>query len=161
MDPTEIPLRDIHLPGPISWWPPATGWTITAGLLVLAAAIGLIVWYRYRRRRVQRAALNELSAIEHRYREHSDTHRLAGELSRLTRRTSLALDPERNSAAATGAEWSTHLDEMSESGVADDLIKAALLRAPYRPEETLEGDRLLAAFRPWLAGLRAPRGANK
>ncbi len=161
MDPAKIPLRDIHLPAPISWWPPATGWWVGAGLLILATTMALLVFYRHRRRRIQRAALNELAGIETRYREHVDTHRLARELSRLARRTSLALDPTRGSAAATGAEWRGHLDGLNALGSTDEIIKTALTRAPYRPDEALDGDALLAAFRPWLASLRTVRRLSK
>ena len=36
-------LRDIHLPDPVSWWPPAPGWWIAVGIgfgLLAAAGIG-------------------------------------------------------------------------------------------------------------------------
>jgi len=55
-DPSSIPLRDIHLPDPIGWWPPAPGWSIVLGLLVLASAgLAFALWHRHRRR-LQRAA---------------------------------------------------------------------------------------------------------
>jgi hypothetical protein len=154
MDSAEIPLRDIHLPDPIGWWPLAPGWWIVLGLIVLAMAIALFAWNWRKRRRVRRSALTELTAIEIRFREHSDTHRLAQELSRLARRTALALDPERAGAADTGSAWNDRLDELNETGETDELIKTALARAPYRPAESLDGDALLTAFRPWLARLR-------
>jgi len=159
MDPLDIPLRDIHLPEPISWWPLAPGWWVSAGVVVLLAAAVMFVWYWRKRRRVQRAALNELAGIESRYREHADTHLLARDLSRLARRTALALAGERAYAATTGLEWSNHLDTLNASGTSSDLIKIALARAPYRKDETLDGEALLNAFRPWLAGLRRPRTA--
>ena len=42
MDPKALPLRDIHLPEPIGWWPPALGWWILALLVILT--IGLCIW---------------------------------------------------------------------------------------------------------------------
>ena len=161
MDPAEIPLRDIHLPEPIGWWPLAPGWWVSIVLIVLAATIGLIVWHWRKRRLVQRTALSELESIEISYRDHRDNHRLARELSKLARRTALALEPGRASAAETGSDWSNRLDELNKTGEAGELIKTTLARAPYRPSESFDGDALLKAFRPWLAGLRIPGTPNK
>jgi len=156
MDPSEIPLRDIHLPDPIGWWPLAPGWWILIGLIVFTVAVSLIVWSWRKRRLVRRTALSELAIIEIDYREHRDNHRLARDLSKLARRTALALEPERVSAAETGSDWSNRLDELNKTGETSELIKTALSRAPYRPAESFDGEALLNAFRPWLASLRLP-----
>lgn len=63
MNPLEQ-LRDIHLPDPVGWWPPAPGWWLL-GLTIL----GLLVWalhrlqVRYRRDSFRRQALRELDAL--------------------------------------------------------------------------------------------------
>jgi len=161
MDPTEIPLRDIHLPESIGWWPLATGWWFVLGAVVLLVVAALSYWRWRKRRAVRRTALSELSAIELRYREHRDNHRLAQELSRLARRAALATDPTRIGAAETGAAWGERLDELSVTGSTDERIKTALIRAPYRPGEPIDGDALLQAFRLWLANLRPPQALSK
>ncbi len=57
MNPSELGLRDIHLPGDIPWWPPAPGsWLLGAALLGLI----FIVLLRYRRLRRHRAACRSL-----------------------------------------------------------------------------------------------------
>ncbi len=161
MDPTELPLRDIHLPAPISWWPLAPGWWLVLITAVVAAIAAVLYWKWRQRRRVRRSALSELKDIELRFSEHRDTHRLAQELSRLARRAALATDPSRAGAAETGAAWRERLDALSTTGSTDEVIKTALERAPYRPAESIDGDALLQAFRPWLAGLRIPGTAKQ
>ena len=52
--PIDLPLRDIHLPDPVSWWPPAPGWWLLFGLSLVLG--GLLVWHRLRRRRREAAA---------------------------------------------------------------------------------------------------------
>ncbi|MBS1202779.1 MAG: hypothetical protein H6R22_1288, partial [Chromatiaceae bacterium] len=59
-------LRDWHLPDPVSWWPPAPGWWLVAGLALAACALTLHWWLRRRRRRhgaPARAALGELERL--------------------------------------------------------------------------------------------------
>jgi len=53
---SELPLRDIHLPAPLSWWPPAPGWWLLLTLLVAIALLGGYLLHRYRRNALQRAA---------------------------------------------------------------------------------------------------------
>ncbi|MBV1912177.1 MAG: DUF4381 domain-containing protein, partial [Cycloclasticus sp.] len=33
----ELPLRDIHLPDAITWWPPAIGWWLLLAVIIVAA----------------------------------------------------------------------------------------------------------------------------
>ena len=53
MDPSRLPLRDVHLTAAPSWWPPAPGWWLVAAALVAAALawIGWRAWRAARRRR--------------------------------------------------------------------------------------------------------------
>ncbi len=65
MDPTQIPLRDLHLPEVIGWWPPASGWWF---LIVLVSAGLVYLLYRsirkWRRNASRRVALRELARIQ-------------------------------------------------------------------------------------------------
>lgn len=53
VDPTRLPLRDVHLPPSPSWWPPAPGWWWLGAivLLLVLAWLGWRGWRRARRRR--------------------------------------------------------------------------------------------------------------
>lgn len=156
MDPADIPLRDIHVPDPVSWWPLATGWWVVIILSVLAIviAIALVAWLK--RHRVRRAAVREFAAIERRYREHLDAHLLARKLSQLARRAALGYGTEYQSAALVGPAWNAYLDTLNANSKLDDLAKATLSKAPYRANESFDTEALLAAFRAWVAGIHKP-----
>ncbi|HPY40873.1 MAG TPA: DUF4381 domain-containing protein, partial [Thiolinea sp.] len=73
MNPTELPLRDIHLPPEISWWPLAWGWWALLALVVLILVM-LFNWWRQRSSSqqhvnlsAQASALKELERIEQQY----------------------------------------------------------------------------------------------
>ncbi|MFT4563736.1 MAG: hypothetical protein ACI9BW_003494 [Gammaproteobacteria bacterium] len=156
MEPTDIPLRDIHIPDPISWWPLASGWWALVGLLLLAIVIGIALRIWLQRHRVRRAAVREFVAIEQRYREHRDAHLLARELSQLMRRAALGYGPQHHSAALVGAAWHAHLDTLNATAKLDDSAKATLGKAPYRANESFDSEALLAALRLWVTGLHKP-----
>ncbi len=111
MDPEQIPLRDLHLPEAIGWWPLAPGWWLLIGLVL----IGLVLLIRrYLRARAdgaaRRYALRELDDLLTRYETHRDTVSFAAGVSALLRRTMLAYAPRRDVAGLTSDEWLAWLD---------------------------------------------------
>ena len=154
MDPAEIPLRDIHLPEPVSWWPLAPGWWWLVGFVLLLATVAAVAWLRRRRGRIVRAARTEFDAIAAHYAKTADPNELVRQLSRLARRCALALEPDRTAASATGAEWQSALARVTTSGTVDDWLRNTLVEAPYRRSSDIDGARLLATFERWLHDLR-------
>ncbi|HMM26605.1 MAG TPA: DUF4381 domain-containing protein, partial [Pseudoxanthomonas mexicana] len=53
MAPDTLVLRDVHVPPAPSLWPPAPGWWLLAGVVVLML-LGIAAWRWHRRRRLQR-----------------------------------------------------------------------------------------------------------
>lgn len=154
----ELPLRDIHLPGPVSWWPPAPGWWLLVGLVLGALAFALI--YRLRLR-VRRAALRTLGDIERAYDGHGDPHRLVADVSTLLRRVVLTYRPRETVASVTGSAWREHL--MSVSTARDAFtapVTEQILRGPYDPTQPIEAHALMVQTRRWLKALPPLRGAT-
>ncbi|MEQ8233291.1 MAG: DUF4381 family protein [Gammaproteobacteria bacterium] len=130
-DPESLPLRDIQLPPPVPWWPPAPGWWLLAGLVIVLIALAVWAWRRHRARRVARAALAELDAIEARYAADVDAQAHARALSRLAHRMALAAAGPR-AAAAAGDDWIATLEALRGAPLAADL-RPLLTKAPYSP----------------------------
>jgi hypothetical protein len=145
-----LPLRDIHLPEPVSWWPPGPGWWIL--LCCLLAVIGLFLFlrHRYRQRALSRAALAELNHIERHFREHADPGRLARDLSELLRRTGISLQGRRSIAALSGEQWLAWLDRQANTDQFSHGPGRHLLSAPYQPKPDFSSDDLLELCRHWL-----------
>jgi hypothetical protein len=106
-------LRDIHLPPEVSWWPPAPGWWLLAGVLLAAVGLGWFLWRRHRRNGWRRAALRELTSL-------SDAsgalaHARLCSLSVLLRRVALHRFPREKVAALHGAAW-LHLLQTAPGG---------------------------------------------
>ncbi len=111
MDPTEIPIRDLHLPEAIGWWPLAPGWWIVIALLAIGMFMLLRRWYRsYARGAARRQALRQLEAYIRDYLKHGNGVTFGTQLSELVRRTMLAYAPRSEVAGLTGEEWLAWLD---------------------------------------------------
>lgn len=145
-------LRDIHLPDPAGWWPPAYGyWLLLVMLLVV-----LYLWYRrYKRFAVHRAARRELHALTTAYASHNDSHELARSINVLLRRTLLSLEPRHEVAGLTGDEWIRRVhDSVASSGFEfSDRAKALLVEGIYRPSVDVDADALIAECRGWIGAL--------
>ena len=101
-------LRDIHLPEPISAWPPAPGWWVIAiAALVLMIIAGKALIKRQQRIAFQRQALTELKRLEQ---QHQQPAEYLQALNRLLKRTALICYSNQQVASLTGKEWLAFLD---------------------------------------------------
>lgn len=93
-------LKDIHLPEPVSWWPPAPGWWILA-LFCLTLIVITVRWLirRYRYRAAIREALAELDNINE-----TDQH-WPQQLNALLKRLTLSYFPRARTASLHQQQW--------------------------------------------------------
>ncbi len=152
MDGNALPLRDLHLPETIGWWPLAPGWWVVIALLLAAAAYLAWRWYRaWRHNAPRRHALRELARCEAAYLEHRDPVTLGKQVSELLRRSMLAYAPRDEVAGLTGEAWLQWLDD----GMAVPYFHTeggrSLLTLPYRDPagdlSDIDVGALLAAVR--------------
>ncbi len=141
MDPTQIPLRDLHLPEAIGWWPLAPGWwvlivIVVAGIVYLATQ----AIRQWRRNAMRRVALKELRRIQKQYGKGVDEITLAIELSELLRRTMLAYAPREEVAGLTSERWLHWLDQGLDGSPFSRGAGQNVESLPYRRPDALEDD---------------------
>lgn len=147
MDPAEIPLRDLHLPAEIGWWPPAPGWWLVTGLAVVGVLL-LIAYLRKARavNAARRHALRTLDDYAGDYRRHRNPVVLATRVSALLRRVMLAYAPRSEVAGLTGEHWLEWLDRDLDDAAFTRGVGRQLLELPYRNPDTLPGDHEVDAL---------------
>jgi hypothetical protein len=147
MNPTELPLRDLHLPEPVGWWPLAPGWWLLLVLALMGMALLIRQWYRaWSRNAARRQALRVLDARVADYARHGNAVRLGSELSELLRRTMLAYAPRADVAGLTGDDWLAWLDRGLERPQFLQGDGRPLIEWPYRDPRTEIARTDVAAF---------------
>ena len=155
-DPASLPLRDIHLPPSIGWWPPAPGWwavLIAGGLLAASFAFWL---RRHRALTLRVRVMDEIDAIETRYRHTEDRAHLVQDLSALLRRIALSRSPRTEVASLNGAAWLEFLQSKLDDPRLLGGLGTLLAVGPYRVPVEFEIDELLTAVRGWAVQLTTP-----
>jgi hypothetical protein len=111
-DPTSLEnLYDIVMPLPVPWWPPAPGWYVVGGVvLVLAMWAGWRGWKRWQAAAYRRAALAELQRLKDRIAAGAQRESALRELPELVKRTALVAFPRQQVASLSGASWLEFLD---------------------------------------------------
>ena len=148
MTAANLPLHDIHLPAPIGWWPPAPGWWILAGLLLL---IPIFIWgfSRFRqRRKMQRLALQQLEKLT----DLPETELLTA-ISRLLRQAAISHFPQQDCAGLSGQSWLEFLDRPLNDRPFSTGVGRCLSDAPYQPEVRVDSKVLIELCRRWLKKL--------
>ena len=156
MDPEQIPLRDLHLPEAVGWWPLAPGWYAVIGVILIVCLYLLRLYLRRRARgAARRHALKQLARLTAEFEQHGNAVAFSSEMSELLRRTMLAYAPREEVAGLTGEAWLQWLDRDLDQPRFQSDTGRKLLELPYRkPDEELSGLELVdvvAAVRQRLA----------
>lgn len=154
----ELPLRDIHLPDPVNWWPLAIGWWLVLALLVL---LPIIIWTiaKFRaRRQLRKQALAELTNIETHFDQHQNKQQLVTEVSVLLRRICISRYPRSDVAGLTGEAWTSFLNSQASSF--DSETSQALIRGPFQKQSDINSQGVISACRHWIQQLQPVKGSQ-
>ncbi|MFQ5470299.1 MAG: DUF4381 domain-containing protein [Gammaproteobacteria bacterium] len=155
---TTLPLRDIHLPEAVSWWPLAPGWWLLLVVLMIAGTLSFYLLRLKAKRRLYKQASMQLDSLIRRYQKNQDAQWLVKELSILLRRVCISHYSRRDVASLTGNTWLKFLDQPlleNETGLRFSTDGGrALLSAPYQSHCTIDVDNLLLLSRTWLKALQ-------
>jgi Domain of unknown function (DUF4381) len=154
IDVSQLPLRDIHLPGPVGWWPPAFGWWLVAALVLVGLALYALHYYRARHKR---AALRALTRVRAALDQGAEPVACLQFLSTVLRRfamTSVARAAgEAEVAGLIGERWLKYLDGRWDRTDFSAGVGKRLLAAPYGRPNSIERGTALALTelcRAWL-----------
>lgn len=144
-------LRDIHIPEPGGFWPPAPGWWLVL-LIVIVLAVTIMVRIHRRRRknawyRIARRDLDRLTNHA------SGTSQWFSELNALLKQSALARYPDRQPQSLTGSGWVDFLLETSPSDpVASRQVVTAMAESCYQPWPSCTPDHAIRFARLWIGG---------
>ena len=150
-------LRDIHLPDPVSWWPPAPGWWMVLGLAVVLIVLAVWGYRRLRVPRIYRTARHELQGLREAYAANREDHKLVTGLSVVLRRYAMALYGREQVAGLTGQQWLTFLNKTGNTNTFSSGVGNVIVSVPYGSQVPVHGEALLTAVERWLKGNRRRR----
>lgn len=148
----DIPLRDIHLPDPISWWPIAPGWwLLTAFILIVAFSLYFFI-KRMLRTTLKKEASKALNQIESSFQTTKNASQCISEISLFLRRAMISQNSE--VASLTGEAWLSLLDQRLAEPQFREGCGRILLHGPYQ-ETVNENDvvQLIELCRTWVKSL--------
>lgn len=148
--PTELPLRDIHLPEAIGWWPPAIGWWLLLILIPLLLLLIVLLYKKLTRKTPVKTAKRLLIEITNN-KDLDATAKLEA-ISVLLRRTVISHYSREDSASLTGDEWLAFLDQPLEEKSFSTGPGRLLLTGPYqsKPPSETEIMGLIELSKRWL-----------
>ncbi|WP_257291928.1 DUF4381 domain-containing protein [Endozoicomonas sp. ONNA1] len=107
-------LRPNHLPDPVSLWPLAPGWWLSAFLIIVIVTLMTLFVVRYiRRNRYRRLACKQAHFIFSAYQKHNNAFQFANDCNRLLKQTALHAYPAEQVARLHGDPWLEFLSQKS------------------------------------------------
>ncbi len=151
IDYSQLPLRDIHLPGAVGFWPPALGWWLVAVLVLLGLVLFAVYYYRGRHRRVALRTMKRVRAALEQGAEPVVCLQMVSTVLRRFAMTSARSSPE--VPGLIGEGWLEYLDSRWQRHEFAKGLGRQLLAAPYgRPDSIERGTalELTALCTAWL-----------
>lgn len=161
-------LADIHLPEPVSFWPPAPGWWVLAILLLF-----LVLWMSRksflanRRRKIKAQALNELEKCYSTYSHDSDSDsnrlklRYVNEANSVLKRVALVHFPGAAVAGLGGPEWVGFIKDNGQSDLLTSEIADALSHGRFQTKLEINVDEMNNFATQWIASLYDAESQNQ
>jgi len=152
----QLPLKDIHLPDPVSWWPPAPGWLLLAVLVPILIVASVYLYKQMKRRTVFKSADKMLSAI--RNDKKAEPLQTLVALSVLLRRVAISTAPRTDVAGLSGSAWLAYLDSALPDAPFSQGVGRCLADSQYRqtvPADT-DFEALFKLVDSWLKQQRRP-----
>jgi Domain of unknown function (DUF4381) len=159
VDPASLEnLEDIVSAPPVPFWPPAPGWYVVAGVILCAMLWGAwTFWRRWRAAAYRRAALGELSQLEHLASEPDRRTEALVRLAALLKRTALAAFPRDEVASLSGDAWLAFLDRTGSNPRFSNGAGRLVAEVPYDPAacgrlDSRAVDELFQKVQIWVRG---------
>lgn len=144
-------LHDIHMPPPVSPWPPGPGYYALLGLIIILLLLG---FKRQRHRQYtapKREALAELARLEASYLEHPEPKQTAAAITLLLKRVALVYHPRLEVASLHGDAWLLFLKKTSRRLDKEiDATGQILREAPFNPKANYSLEPLFLMARRWI-----------
>jgi hypothetical protein len=149
-----LPLRDIHLPTGVEWFPPAPGWWVVAAIFLgLTALLVFWHWRRYRRNRFIREAQALLAALLASAGDRS-TLQQVDEIAALLRRVAISRYGRHEVAGYTGDAWLQFLDNSGKTRGFTQGPGRILGPIRFRPDPAVDVNALATLASEWIRSQR-------
>jgi hypothetical protein len=143
-------LADIHLPPPVSPWPPAPLWWMLAALVLGLIAYACLVWFRrWQLLQRQQHALDEIRQARALWQQTADketiaTPALLHTCNSVLKRVALVHYPETTVASLNGSRWLAFLDQSGGTDKFSQGPASLLADGGYRRTIAADADAVTA-----------------
>lgn len=150
MEKTELPLRDIHLPETIGWFPPAFGWWSLLILIPLAVFFCYWLFKRITRKTAVKSAKKLLKSLK--IDETKNSKQKLESISALLRRVAISVNSRSDCASLTGKAWLEYLDSSLGENAFSEGSGQILITGKYQKNMTdnFNIDELITLTERWL-----------
>ena len=144
-------LRDIHMPPPVSAWPPGPAYYALLALLIVLVLILIKRQHHLQYTAPKREALTELARLETSYLKKPDSKQTAAAITLLLKRVALVYHPRLEVASLHGNTWLLFLKKTSRHLDSDINATGKILReAPFNPKAEHHLEPLFLMARRWI-----------